>query len=424
MGKLLLQRIDTCAEQSSNFRMLQQFGHIFVFDAFLFGILFHKTVYRYNQCRYKLTLVGNNSYLIDITVDNQFGFQCLRSDVFSVRCLKQVFDTLCQIQLPIFKIAGITGMKPTFFIDSCSRRFRLFIIPFRDGLSTKQNLVIFADLHFYLRHHLTYRTNIITRLRSTRNSCRRFCQTISNQHIDTHRMYKLANFIGNSSTGCREEVTVLYSDGLFQQSIDSLLIKLIFQLNHSGRRLTHPQIIQIMDTAYFNSIQHQHFFYSGGLGYFFLNAGVHFLPKTRDTTHQCRTDFFNGCLDIGRTKIDADLYALMHTEISPCLLKHMGQRQEVHRNILIGHIYQTDIMNTECFQIARMMQHDSFRFARSTGRIQDVCQILSTGTCRTFFHYFIVWQIFSFSQELVIVNRTHITRIFHYRRIKNDQLYK
>ena len=45
----------------------------------------------------------------------------------------------------------------------------------------------------------------------------------------------------------------------------------------------------------------------------------------------------------------------MDTEISPRFFKNMCQGEEVHGNILIGHVHQTNIMNTKSFRIVRVM---------------------------------------------------------------------
>ena len=96
MRKLLLQGLYPCTKQTDNLWMLQQFGHIFVFDSFLLRIVLDKPVHRNDQSRNKLPLICDNSNLINITVYHQFGFQCLRSNIFTIRCLKQILNALCQ----------------------------------------------------------------------------------------------------------------------------------------------------------------------------------------------------------------------------------------------------------------------------------------------------------------------------------------
>ena len=214
-------------------------------------------------------------------------------------------------------------MEPAIRLNSGSCGFRFFVIAFCDRLTPKQDFIVFTDFHFNPRQYNTYRTDIIANRQCTRYSSRRFRQSISYHHIDSYRMDKFIDFIGDGSTGSREKVTILNTDCFFQQRIDSLLVKLIFQLIHHRRSLSQTQIIQIMDSTYPDSIQHQCLLQPGCFVYFFLYPCIHLLPKTGNTAHQCRANFLNGCLYICRTEIDTNLHSFMNTEITPCFLKHV-----------------------------------------------------------------------------------------------------
>ena len=112
----------------------------------------------------------------------------------------------------------------------------------------------------------------------------------------------------------------------------------------------------------------------------------------------------------------------MDTKICPCFLKNMCQRKEVHGHILVTHIYQTDIMDTEGLHIVRMMQHHPLRFTSCTGCIKNVGKVIIRCTGSTFFHYIVVRQTFSCFQEFVKINRSHVTRVAYYSTVENDQL--
>ena len=235
-------------------------------------------------------------------------------------------------------------------------------------------------------------------------------------------MNKFIDFIGHGCTGCREEISILNTDRLLQQRINSLLVELIFQLIHHRRGLSQPKIIQIMDSADFDGIQHQRLLQSCRFIDLLLYTGIYLFPETGYAAHQCRADFFNGCLDICRTKVDADLYSFMNTKIAPCLLEYVCQRKEVHRNVLVGHCRQTLVMRMELLQIARMMQHYSLRLSRRTGSIKDVSQIIVRSTCGTFFHHLIMRQSFAHCHKLIKIDGRDITRVFYYRTVENNQL--
>ena len=168
-------------------------------------------------------------------------------------------------------------------------------------------------------------------------------------------MHEFADFIGHSRTGGREEITVLNTDCLFQQGIDSLFVELVLQMKHQRRRLTHTQVINVMHLAYFDGVQHHCFPQSGFLRNLFLYARINLLPETGNAAHQCRTHFLDSSLNIRRTKIDTNLYPSMNTEISPGFLKHMRQRKEVHGYILIRHGGQTNIMDTDSLPVIEVV---------------------------------------------------------------------
>ena len=152
--------------------MLQQFFHILIFNAFLFCILLHESIYRNNQSGYKLTLIGDNGNLIDITVNNQLRFQSLRSDIFTIRCFEQVFNAFRQEKLAILKVACISCVEPSIRFNSCSGSFRFLIIAFCDRFPPKQDLIIFTYFHFNSRQYDTYRTYIIANRQCTGYSSR------------------------------------------------------------------------------------------------------------------------------------------------------------------------------------------------------------------------------------------------------------
>ena len=72
---------------------------------------------RYNEGRNELALVGNNSHLIDELIYQEQRFNLLRSDIFTIRCLEQILDTLGEIKLTILQIARITGMEESILVE-------------------------------------------------------------------------------------------------------------------------------------------------------------------------------------------------------------------------------------------------------------------------------------------------------------------
>ena len=145
-----------------------------------------------------------------------------------------------------------------------------------------------------------------------------------------------------------------------------------------------------MDSSHPDGVQHQRFLQSGCFVYFFLYPCIHFFPETGNAAHQCWANFLNRCLNIRRTEIDTNLHPFMDTEITPCFLKYVCQRKEVHRHILIRHRCQTVIMGMELFQITGMMKHYSLRFTCRSGCIEDICHIIVRSPLCTLFYRIIM----------------------------------
>ena len=111
-----------------------------------------------NQGRHELTLVGNNRNLVDILVYQQLRLNHLGSDILAVTRLEEVFDTLCQEQLTIFQIAGITCLEIAVLRKGCLRQFLTVIVARRNRRTFQQNLTLITDLDTDTLNRNTYTT--------------------------------------------------------------------------------------------------------------------------------------------------------------------------------------------------------------------------------------------------------------------------
>ena len=229
-----------------------------------------------------------------------------------------------------------------------------------------------------MRHDTPHRTNHMVIIILTSNRCSRFRQSITRYHINSHRQNKLLYSRRNSRTGSREETPVFNANSLFQQAIDRFLIKFIFHVQYRRRSQPFVHIFQIMFTPHFNSIQHQLLFQSGCLIDFFLHAGIHFLPETGNTAHSRRTDLLYCLLDISRTQVDRQSTPHRKTPASPCTLKHMSKRKEIHNYILITQLRETFIVCRNGRLIARMMQHHPLAVSGCSTGIKNIGKITIT----------------------------------------------
>lgn len=101
------------------------------------------------------------------------------------------------------------------------------------------------------------------------------------------------------------------------------------------RSLTVHQVVHIMFLTHFQGIQHQSLFQPVTRMDLFHRAGIDLFPETRDTTHCCRTYFFDCHLYILRTQINTQGTTFIQTIERPRPLKNMGKWQEIHDDIIL-----------------------------------------------------------------------------------------
>ena len=173
----------------------------------------HLCIFRHNQGRHKLALVGNDGHLINVTVYHQLGFNGLWSNVFSVGSLEEILDTVGQIQKSIFHVASISRPEPAVFRKSLLGNRLLLVIPFGNGTSMKLYLIIFPNTDLYSRQYSSDTSNPEISLPFTGNRGRTFRQAVSGNHIDSHRMHKLLHLFRYGSSCSRKEIPIFNADG-------------------------------------------------------------------------------------------------------------------------------------------------------------------------------------------------------------------
>lgn len=139
------------------------------------------------------------------------------------------------------------------------------------------------------------------------------------------------DFIGDGSTGGRKGCSSQYR--LFSGRVDCLLFRVIFQLIHHRRSLTQTQMI--VSSTYPDSISISAFFNPVCFVNFLLY--LHILSPERGTLHigVGRISLIVVWISAGRRLMQ--ICTPLWIEITPCFLKHVCPREEVHRYILIRH---------------------------------------------------------------------------------------
>ena len=238
----------------------------------------------------------------------------------------------------------------------------------------------------------------------TRNRSNRFSQTISSQHIDTHRKDKFLYCRRNSRTCCREESTSIQTKSLLQQVTDRFFIELILHVQPHWWSLTLAYIVHIVFTTYLDSILHQCLLHTCSTSYHFIYAGIHLFPESRNATHYCRTHFLDGHLDVLRAKVDIHFSTYAQAPTTKSTFKDMGKRQEVDDYIIFIEIRKTFHMGIHHRFITGMIQHYPLAFSGSTTRIEDIHQILLLRFGRTLVHFCLMLTLLALRQEFIKID--------------------
>ena len=72
-------------------------------DVMLTSPILYEAELRYNEGRNELALVGDDCHLIDELIHQEQRLHLLRSDIFTIRSLEQILDTLGEVSSPSFR---------------------------------------------------------------------------------------------------------------------------------------------------------------------------------------------------------------------------------------------------------------------------------------------------------------------------------
>ena len=156
MGKLLLERVDTLLHHLDDLWIATKLLTVLKRDIVLAGILLQKRIDRDDECGDKLTLVSDDTYLVDILVNQQFRLDHLRCDILAVAGLEEILDTLRQEQLTIFQVTSITCLEITILCEGSLRQVLTVIIPRGDRRTLQEDLSLLTDFDINSLYRLTH----------------------------------------------------------------------------------------------------------------------------------------------------------------------------------------------------------------------------------------------------------------------------
>ena len=92
-----------------------------------------------------------------MTVDGEFALNELWGDVFSVRGLEEVLDAFGDIEFPVFKVSGITGLEPSVGSECCQCFGSLVVVARCDSRAFDKDFTFLADFHLHSRQRTSDR---------------------------------------------------------------------------------------------------------------------------------------------------------------------------------------------------------------------------------------------------------------------------
>ena len=116
---------------------------------------------RYDECRDKLSLVGDDGRLVDKLVDKEQGLYLLWCDILTVAGLEEVFYALLKEQLAIFQITGVACMEEAILVERHGIYGITLIVATCDGRALEQNLIVLANLYLYALDGTAHRAESI-----------------------------------------------------------------------------------------------------------------------------------------------------------------------------------------------------------------------------------------------------------------------
>ena len=125
----------------------------------LTGVLFQQGIDGNDEGRNELALVGYDSYLVHVLVDQYLRLYHLRSDIFAVRGLEEILDALLQEQLAALQVARVARAEVAVVGKRLACQVLTVVIAPGDGRAFQQHLALFADADANALDGNTHRTH-------------------------------------------------------------------------------------------------------------------------------------------------------------------------------------------------------------------------------------------------------------------------
>ena len=150
----------------------------------------------------------------------------------------------------------------------------------------------------------------------------------------------------------------VHSDNLTHLREHLRVEEAVLSLDDSGSLATHAGIFQVADIANLQSAVHEGFLNESHLGNVLLNCGIDLLPESRYAAHDGGSHLLDSLLNEFRVLVDIHADTLGDSEVGPCTLKDVRQRQEAERNVVLRVVVEASLVHcNSCIEVVVGKNH-------------------------------------------------------------------
>ena len=176
----------------------------------------------------------------------------------------------------------------------------------------------------------------------------------------------------------------VHSDNLTHLREHLRVEEAVLSLDDSGSLAAQADVFQVADIANLQSAVHEGFLNESHLGNVLLNGGIDLLPESRYAAHDGGSHLLDSLLNEFRVLVDIHADTLGDSEVGPCTLKDVRQRQEAERNVVLRVVVEATLVHcNSCIEVVVGKNHTlghtrGTRSVDEAGNVGRHCCIFTT----------------------------------------------
>ena len=369
-------------------------------------------------------LVCHDDGLLNVAVYHEFRLYHLRGDVFPVGSLKQVLDALGEEQLAVFHIPGIARMEPAFFVDGGLRGAFFLIVSGGYGLAAQEDFVVFAEFYFDAVDeppHGAHRNALPGNV--ARHGGGGLREPVAYNHIDTCRMHESFHLGRYCRAGGREEVGTFQSERFAQEFHDGLVEGLALEGQAQRRGLAFRLVLLPISAAHFEGLANEFALYEGAVLHLVEHGLIDLFPEARHRRHARGVHLLQRLQHVGGAEVDGELHALRETEVRPRALKHVGEGQKVHEDVVLAQ-REHAVVHAEALVVHAVSKLHALAVARSAAGVEDIGEVVETGRIEPRRQFVVVGGVFAAFKKFVEIDGEVVLIVFLNLLVEDNDLFQ